>query len=167
LISTDYISIPALAKKLGISRIAVYKKVKKGQIKGVKIGRNFVVSKKDINKTIDQSSYITIPQLARALGVSRVCIHQRVMRGTIGAKKIGRNFLIPKNYIETARKEAEGCVSIPELARQMGLSRIAIFKRVKNGSIKARRRGKKFVILKQDANRYLKKSLRKRINRRS
>ncbi len=39
----NYISLPELAKILGISRIAVYKKVKKGEIKAVKIGGNYAV----------------------------------------------------------------------------------------------------------------------------
>jgi excisionase family DNA binding protein len=38
-----YISIAELAKKLGISRIAVYKRVKKGDIKAIKIGRSYAV----------------------------------------------------------------------------------------------------------------------------
>ena len=46
--STDYLTIPQLAKLLGISRIAVYKKVKKGQIEAIKIGRNYVISKSKI-----------------------------------------------------------------------------------------------------------------------
>jgi excisionase family DNA binding protein len=41
--SEKYYSLPQLAKILGISRIAVYKKVKKGQIFAEKIGRNFAV----------------------------------------------------------------------------------------------------------------------------
>jgi len=41
-----YISIPELAKILGISRVAVYKKVKKGQIKAVRIGRNYGIDHK-------------------------------------------------------------------------------------------------------------------------
>ena len=44
----EYISIPQLAKILGISRIAVYKRVKKGQIKAIKVGRSFAIPKKDI-----------------------------------------------------------------------------------------------------------------------
>lgn len=40
---TKYVSIAQLAKFLGISRIAVYKKVKKGQIKAIKIGRNYAI----------------------------------------------------------------------------------------------------------------------------
>lgn len=43
-----YITIPELAKFMGISRIAVFKKVKKGQIEAIKIGRNYVISRKYI-----------------------------------------------------------------------------------------------------------------------
>ena len=42
----EYITIPELARILGISRIAVYKKVKKGLIKAMKIGRNYAIPKK-------------------------------------------------------------------------------------------------------------------------
>ena len=41
-----YISISQFAKILGISRIAVYKKVKKGQIEAVRIGRSFAIPRK-------------------------------------------------------------------------------------------------------------------------
>lgn len=44
--NSEYISIPQLAKTLGISRIAVYKKVKKGQIKAIRIGRSFAIPRK-------------------------------------------------------------------------------------------------------------------------
>ena len=47
--SEKYISIPELANILGISRIAVYKKVKKGEIKAVKIGRNFAIPKRYVS----------------------------------------------------------------------------------------------------------------------
>jgi len=45
----EYITIPELAKILGISRIAVYKKVKKGEIEATRIGRNYAISKKYIS----------------------------------------------------------------------------------------------------------------------
>jgi len=38
-----YISIPELANILGISRIALYKKVKKGEIKALRIGRSYAI----------------------------------------------------------------------------------------------------------------------------
>ena len=42
----DYLSIPQLAKILGLSRIAVYKKVKSGDIKAIRIGRNYAIPRK-------------------------------------------------------------------------------------------------------------------------
>lgn len=48
----EYISIPELAKVLGISRIAVYKKVKKGEIEAIKIGRNYAISKKYLDEIL-------------------------------------------------------------------------------------------------------------------
>lgn len=44
----DYLSIAEVAKILGLSRIAVYKKVKKGEIKAIRIGKMFAISQEDI-----------------------------------------------------------------------------------------------------------------------
>ncbi len=44
----NYITIPQLARLLGISRIAVYKKVKSGQIKATRMGRNYVICDREI-----------------------------------------------------------------------------------------------------------------------
>ena len=50
-----YLTIKELANILGISRIAVYKKVKKGQIKAVKIGRNFVIPRECISNILGKT----------------------------------------------------------------------------------------------------------------
>ena len=42
------ISSTELAKILGISRVAVFKRIKAGQIKAVKVGRNYVINKDDL-----------------------------------------------------------------------------------------------------------------------
>ena len=44
----DFLSTSELAKILGVSRIAVHKKIKKGEIAATKIGRNYVIAKKDL-----------------------------------------------------------------------------------------------------------------------
>ena len=44
----EYLSIPQVAKMLGVSRIAVYKKVKSGQIPAIRVGRNYAISRNDI-----------------------------------------------------------------------------------------------------------------------
>jgi len=43
-----YLTTAELAKILGISRIAVFKKIKSGKIKAKKVGRNFVIDKKNL-----------------------------------------------------------------------------------------------------------------------
>jgi excisionase family DNA binding protein len=49
MVKQKYITIPELAKLLGLSRIEVYRKVKKGQIPAIRIGRNYAISDRDIN----------------------------------------------------------------------------------------------------------------------
>ncbi|OGS13039.1 MAG: hypothetical protein A2234_09565 [Elusimicrobia bacterium RIFOXYA2_FULL_58_8] len=39
----EYLSVPEAAVRLGISRIAVFKRVKKGQLAAIRIGRNWAV----------------------------------------------------------------------------------------------------------------------------
>lgn len=46
----DLLSTSELAKILGISRIAVFQKIKSGLIKARKIGRNYVVNYKDLEE---------------------------------------------------------------------------------------------------------------------
>ena len=40
----DFFSLPEAAAVLGISRIAVFKKVRKGQLQAIRIGRNWAVA---------------------------------------------------------------------------------------------------------------------------
>lgn len=48
MVKKKYITIPQLAKLLGLSRVEVYRKVKKGQIPATKIGRVYAISDRDI-----------------------------------------------------------------------------------------------------------------------
>lgn len=41
----EYLTIPELAKIIGISRIAVYKKIKNGDIDAIKIGKIYAIPK--------------------------------------------------------------------------------------------------------------------------
>jgi excisionase family DNA binding protein len=46
-------------------------------------------------------AYITIPQLAKMLGVSRVTIYRKVKSGRIPAVKVGHTYVITDDEIET------------------------------------------------------------------
>lgn len=48
-IKKNFYTVKELAGLLKISRISVFKRVRQGSIKGQKLGRNFIVFKKDID----------------------------------------------------------------------------------------------------------------------
>ncbi|KPJ56380.1 hypothetical protein AMJ49_05055 [Parcubacteria bacterium DG_74_2] len=50
-----FLSTAELAKILGISRVAVFKKIKKGEIKAIKVGRNFIIEKKNLGSILGES----------------------------------------------------------------------------------------------------------------
>ena len=72
----QYISIQELADILCISRIAVYKKVKKGQIKAIRVGRSFAIPKryvasilgKDLNSKDRQEINAAVKKTVREYG---------------------------------------------------------------------------------------------------
>ena len=50
----QFLTTAEVAKLLGISRVAVFKKIKADKIKATKIGRNFVVDKKDLGNILGE-----------------------------------------------------------------------------------------------------------------
>lgn len=60
----DYYSVPQAAVLLGISRVAVFKKVKEGEIKAVKIGRSYAIPASYIRQVTGR---ILTPQRKRAI----------------------------------------------------------------------------------------------------
>lgn len=44
----SHYSTSELAKYLGVSRIAVFKKIQKGEIRAEKVGRNYVIPKEEV-----------------------------------------------------------------------------------------------------------------------
>ena len=71
--------------------------------------------------------YITIPELARLLGVSRITIYNRVKKGQILAKKIGRTYIITDETIReilgkkiTTREKKRIDASVRKTVREYG-----------------------------------------------
>ena len=54
MVRQKYMTIPQLAKLLGLSRIEVYRKVKRGKIPAIKIGRNYAISDRDITYILNK-----------------------------------------------------------------------------------------------------------------
>ena len=71
----EYFTTNELAKLLGISHVAVYKKIKNKQIKAQKIGRNFIIFKKDIDDVLGDVISDKLTEKTKekiSLGVDRV-----------------------------------------------------------------------------------------------
>ncbi|HEV8243174.1 MAG TPA: helix-turn-helix domain-containing protein [Nitrospirales bacterium] len=51
-----YITIPELARLLGVSRIAIYNRVKKGQIPAMRIGRTYVITDKTMTEILGKKT---------------------------------------------------------------------------------------------------------------
>jgi excisionase family DNA binding protein len=49
---SEFLSVVQLAKILKISRVAVLKRINRGAIKAVKVGRSFVIKKSDIKHLV-------------------------------------------------------------------------------------------------------------------
>jgi excisionase family DNA binding protein len=71
MIEKEYLSVSQFAKILGVSRIAIYKKIKKGQIEAIRIGRSFVIPRKyltDITgKTLSEKNKKIIDEAVRKI----------------------------------------------------------------------------------------------------
>jgi excisionase family DNA binding protein len=50
----NLLSTTEVAKLLGVTRITIFKKIKSGEIKAQKIGRNFVIRKEDLPNVLSQ-----------------------------------------------------------------------------------------------------------------
>lgn len=62
---SEFITVSQLADILGISRVAVLKKIKKGQIKAIRIGHNYAIPKKYIDEIMGKSLSKKEKQLIR------------------------------------------------------------------------------------------------------
>lgn len=51
----DFYTISEIAKALGISRVAVFKKIKSGLIKTIRIGRMYAIPKNEVTSLLGES----------------------------------------------------------------------------------------------------------------
>ena len=82
-----------------------------------------------------EEKFITIPQLAQLLGVSRITIYNRVKKGQIPATRVGRSYIINDRIIaqimgkkvsEKGKKEIDAAIDktvkeYGEVLKQLGM----------------------------------------------
>lgn len=160
-IEGEYLSVMEAAAVLGISRVAVFKKIQSGKILAKHVGRHYVIEKSQIAAPQDvaadlpalKQEYYSIPEVANLLGKSRIAIFKQVQKGTIKARRIGRSYVIAQRDIPGASAKGGGgvsteeqYVSVVEAAKRLGISRIAVFKKIQKGQIRFKKVGRSYVI---------------------
>lgn len=67
MVNNNYISTSEAARIMGISRVAVFKKIKNGQIKAQKIGRNYVVDKRSLGSIYQELTPVQKKKIVKAV----------------------------------------------------------------------------------------------------
>lgn len=57
---------------------------------------------------LKESKYVTIPQVAKLLGLSRIAVFKKVKKGEIPAQRIGRTYAISRDFLRRLQGEAVG-----------------------------------------------------------
>ena len=52
-----------------------------------------------------ENKYLTIPELAKIFGLSRIAVYNKVRKGEIPAERVGRNFAIPRSFLKSIEKK--------------------------------------------------------------
>ena len=162
----NYISTAELAKFLGISQVAVCKRIKNGQIKAVKIGRSYGIPESYVQEhfpeyqshKLEIDEYISLMEAASLLGITRMAVYNRVKQGKIPAKRVGRHYVVAREHVEQALKTKRDpqthlekeYLSVSEAAQVLGISRVAVFKQIKRKTLPAQKVGAYYLIARSD-----------------
>ncbi|GEM_PF-2917645 len=65
----DYISTAEAAKKMKVSRVAVFNMIKDGRLSAKRIGRNYAISKKEFNQTYLQNLQRSVDAVLKSIDI--------------------------------------------------------------------------------------------------
>lgn len=161
----EFISVMEAAELMGVHRMTVFEKIKSGHIKAHRVGRHYVIEKSQILKSKEVPiqypalirDHVSVMELAELLNSNRKTIQYQIQTGKIKATKVGRHYVIAREHLPVqdqtlipAVYSPEQYISVAQAAGELGVSRIAVFKKIKKGQIKACRIGRSYAILKSD-----------------
>lgn len=63
-----FLSLSEAARLMGISRVAVFKKIKKGEIKARKVGRVYIINRKSIGGVFQEQTVQQKNEIKKAVG---------------------------------------------------------------------------------------------------
>ncbi len=96
-----YLTIDQTATQLGVHRQTVERAIHRGELSAVRVGFVFRIAEDELRAYLDRrrsrptgnnsatQGYLTIDDVARRLGVSRMTVNRAIWRGDLAAIKIG------------------------------------------------------------------------------
>ncbi len=157
-----YISTTELAQFLGISVVAVCKRIQKGQIRAVKIGRSYAIPRSYVEEQyplfprhrLPLEEYLSVMEAAELLNVHRMTILARIRNGQLKARRVGRHYVIAKSDLDSASPNDSQIdsdyLSVMQVAEVTGQDRRTIHLAVVQGKIRAHKVGRHYVIARED-----------------
>lgn len=65
------------------------------------------------------SNYLTVAELAKLLNISRVAVFNRIKKGQIPAEKLGKIYVIPKEFVDKIVQKVDVSVLTDEGKREI------------------------------------------------
>lgn len=160
----EYVSVIEAARLLKVTRMTVFNRIKRGELPAKQVGRHYVIAKRALAEDSGQADtiavsqdYVSVMELAGITGLNRNTLLRHIKAGKIKSRRVGRHYVIAREDIplagfvlDKARHEAEDYLSVAEAAVELGVSRVAVFKKIKKGQLKAERMGRSYAILKSE-----------------
>lgn len=133
------ITVQQAAARLGVTPEWVRQRIREGSLPAAKVGHRYFIRAEGLTRPtpvtrkafVPPEGYVTTPEAARRLGISRKNVGNRIRKGFLPAVKDGRRLIVPVEALVTL--PTEGHVSVYEAADRLGVTKWALYERIRSG----------------------------------
>ena len=75
-LAKQWVSTEQAAKLFGVSRVTVFNRIKKGQLKAEKIGRNYIISMSEVDRCLGRRGPLSEEEKMRIAETTRKAVEQ-------------------------------------------------------------------------------------------
>ncbi len=112
-------TIHGRANRLGVSAMTVRRRIKSGEIRGVRFGGAWRILAPERGSPSQLPEVCSVRQVANSLDVSELTVQRLIRQGRLSAFKAGRRWWIPRNVVVALLAEPIRGMSNPGQSRAM------------------------------------------------
>jgi len=165
--SEDLLTLYQAAEELGVGTSTIYRWKDEGRLHVFRIGDQVFVTVDEVRALKEgvknREGLLTVKQAAEELGVSTWTIHDRKEKGRLHPLRIGNQVFFTVGEVKALKegvKKREGLLTLPQAAKELGVSAKTVYRRKDKGYLHALRIGDQMFVtvdevkaLKEKANR--------------